>query len=490
MANDNNDINELVADDDDPTVELKAPTFADENASSLEVDAKTFDSQKEIDEDAASGVTVSELKADLRSREKTISQLQFDIEQLQAKWLGLETEIGAREEQTTQLNTDLSSLRDGVSRKEKLIKKRDVRIKSLKSEIRDRDEVFRQLQLRYDDLVASQHETDSAEDHDGPVADSPSPELTSQELQRRLDRSDDYADSMRQQTQDLIESNSDHAREIENLTRALSDVRRENAVLNEELELTVATLEENQASLDGIQSRHHEEIRNVRFELGQAQDTIVETADINTRLASDLVDAHGFKDELETMLGDVEEQSSGRIENLEREVGKLKGKSEILEHKLATKSEAISILLAEIAKKADRNETFDTIEDITQESGEYPVDRSFADTDSERHSPLERVTRVLIGSVDGQVLQFPLFKDRLTIGRTKDNDIQLKAAYVSRRHAVIQTVAEITRIIDWGSRNGIQVNSAKVSEHDLRHGDVVIIGNAKFRYEERKKRDA
>ena len=92
--------------------------------------------------------------------------------------------------------------------------------------------------------------------------------------------------------------------------------------------------------------------------------------------------------------------------------------------------------------------------------------------------------------MDDQELRFPLFKDRLTIGRTKDNDIQLRAGYVSRRHAVIQTDGDKTRIIDWGSKNGVHVNSTMVSEHFLHHGDIVMIGNARFRYEERKKRDA
>jgi pSer/pThr/pTyr-binding forkhead associated (FHA) protein len=100
------------------------------------------------------------------------------------------------------------------------------------------------------------------------------------------------------------------------------------------------------------------------------------------------------------------------------------------------------------------------------------------------------MTRVLIGTIGDQLLRFPLFKNRLTIGRTKENDIQLKAGYVSRRHAIIQTDGDTTRIIDWGSKNGIHVNSRKISEHFLSHGDVVTIGNARFRYEERKKRDS
>ena len=116
-------------------------------------------------------------------------------------------------------------------------------------------------------------------------------------------------------------------------------------------------------------------------------------------------------------------------------------------------------------------------------------ERSHSKDLPEQRAPTDRISRVLIGSVDDQLLRFPLFKDRLTIGRTKDNDIQLKAEYVSRRHAVIQTDGATARIIDWGSKNGIHVNSVKVSEHFLCHGDTISIGSARFRYEERKRRD-
>ena len=101
----------------------------------------------------------------------------------------------------------------------------------------------------------------------------------------------------------------------------------------------------------------------------------------------------------------------------------------------------------------------------------------------------ERLTRVLIGTLEGQELRFPLFKDRLTIGRTEQNDIQLKASYVSRRHAVVVTERDSARIIDWGSKNGVFVNSKRVTEHFLKNGDIVTIGTADFRFEERAKRE-
>ena len=100
----------------------------------------------------------------------------------------------------------------------------------------------------------------------------------------------------------------------------------------------------------------------------------------------------------------------------------------------------------------------------------------------------DRMARLLIGNVDGQELQFPLFRHRLTIGRTAHNDIQLKAAFISRRHAVIVTENEQTRIIDWGSKNGVYVNHSRIAEQIIKNGDIVAIGTAEFRYEERPKR--
>lgn len=484
MANDNNNINELVADDDDPTVELKSPAFVEGSDSELEADAQTFDSNNDPDRVSLAGVSVSELKSDLRSRQKTIGKLQFDIEQLHAKWLGLETEIGARESQTDQLNDELEASRDAVARKEKLIKKRDGKIKSLKSEIRSRNEDFHQLTKRFSELQHQADEIASSPSKSDAEAGAPPVELGASELLRKFKHSERYADELRQKTQDLIQANANYERDNAALTQQLDGAKASNRELVSEMAATKASVEELQGQLESIESKHESEIRILRFELGHAQDTVVESEDLNSQLASDLVDARGFKDELERMLGDVEESSAGRIEQLEKEAGKLNRTVERYEQKLTTKSEAITVLLAELAKKSEQMESISEIEDVIHDIDERMSERSA------KSAAVDRVTRMLVGTVDDQVLRFPLFKDRLTVGRTKDNDIQLKAAYVSRRHAVIQTDGDSTRIIDWGSKNGIEVNSSKIKEHFLNHGDMVTIGNARFRYEELKKRDS
>ena len=485
MANDNNNINELVADDDDPTVELESPNFAKSEDGDLEADAPTFDNKQDSESVSLAGLTVSELQSDIRSRQKTISKLQYDIEQLHAKWLGLETEIRAREAQTGQLHEELSSTWDTVARKESLLKKRDRNIKSLKAEIRSRNEEFNKLHSKFENLQRRVEADAQSQIQDDSASELPTNTTEAPELLARLKRSERYADSLRQSSQDLIKSNESFGREVSTLRRQLRNAITGNEELSHELEATRAIVDELREQLDSIDSRHQDEIRILRFELGHAQDTVVETEDLNSQLASDLVDARGFKDELERMLGDVEENSSQRIAELEKQLSKLKRVAESHEQKLATKSEAISILLAELAKKSEQIESIGEIEEVIHDIDERMSERSATGV-----PPTERITRVLIGTVGEQVLRFPLFKDRLTIGRTKDNDIQLEAAYVSRRHAVVQTDGETTRIIDWGSKNGIYVNSAKASEHFLKHGDVVTIGNARFRYEERKKREA
>lgn len=489
MPNDNNNINELVAEDEDPTVELQMPTSIPKSDDLAESDAQTFDSTEDADRELPAGVTVSELEFDLKSRKRTISQLQYDIQQLHAKWLGLETEIGAREEQTRQLNDEIKSLRESATRKENLVKKRDRKIKALKAEIRQREVDFRQLSSRCDDLQLTRVDTlPSVEDQSSLEAHHvPNPDAD--KFQKRLQQSEEYADSIRQQSQDLIESNTRFEREIENLSQSLLDAKQLNVQLRSDAALAAVKIDEIQNKLDASQAEHENEMRLLRFELGEAQDTAVQSDEMNSQLASDLVDARSFKEELERMLTEAEEQSSARVGELQKENTKLARKAESLEQKLSTKSEAISILLAELAKKSDHIESIGEIEDVIHDIDERMSERTSRNQESDKRVTVDRITRVLIGKVDNQLLRFPLFKDRLTIGRTKDNDIQLKAAYISRHHAVIETDGDETRIVDSGSKNGVQVNAERIDNKVLAHGDVVLIGNARFQYEERRKRD-
>ena len=223
----------------------------------------------------------------------------------------------------------------------------------------------------------------------------------------------------------------------------------------------------------------------IRFELGDAQATLSQHELVAEQLASDLVQTRSYRLELENMLAASEENSSSEIGRLEKENRRLLHDAENMRDKLRTKSDAINGLLAELTKNSQQSDPVDKIEEAIQE-----IDNRMSETLAERaHVERERVTRVLTGTIDGQELRFPLFKDRLTIGRTGQNDIQLKSEHVSRRHAVVVIEGDVTRVIDWGSKNGVFVNSKRVKEHFLKNNDIVSVGAAEFRYEERPKRD-
>ena len=482
----NNNTNELVSEDDDPTAELEILSF-DEPADQLEADAHTCDVNEAKVIIDASIESIPELQSDLRERKETISRLQYDIEQLHAKWLGLESEISARESQTEQLNEQVSSLQISLERKDKLLRKRDSKIRELKKEIRQREEQHRGLIRDFESLQQSLREAHE-EQRIRDSADLAIADLNRNELAQRLKRSEEYADSIRQQLQDMIASQGLVDSKLDKLRSSVLDAEDRVAELQDELESTNDDRESLQKRLDQLDEHHKEEIRILRFELGAAQNTMAESEQLNSQLTSDLIDTRNFKDELERLLGANEAESTEQIDTLQKEVDKLVREAEAYEEKLQTKSEAVTVLLAELAKKTEQIESIGNLEDVIHDIDDRITER--IDPLSAPRAPAERLTRLLVGTVDGQLLRFPLFKDRLTVGRTEDNDIQLKAAYISRRHAIIQTDREATRIIDWGSTNGVYVNSEQVKEHCLEHGDMVAIGNARFRYEERKKRDA
>lgn len=91
--------------------------------------------------------------------------------------------------------------------------------------------------------------------------------------------------------------------------------------------------------------------------------------------------------------------------------------------------------------------------------------------------------RFLVSEESGGQVRYALGR-RSTVGRTPDNEIQIDANFVSRRHAVILGSAQHCIIEDLESVNGVQVNGKRVTRHFLRDGDVVTIGRSTFSFVE------
>jgi len=89
----------------------------------------------------------------------------------------------------------------------------------------------------------------------------------------------------------------------------------------------------------------------------------------------------------------------------------------------------------------------------------------------------------LIISMDGTVLKdFPLSKERTTIGRKPHNDIMIDNLAISGEHAVVITILNDSFLEDMGSTNGTFVNGHQIKKHFLQAGDTIELGKYRLKY--------
>jgi hypothetical protein len=78
--------------------------------------------------------------------------------------------------------------------------------------------------------------------------------------------------------------------------------------------------------------------------------------------------------------------------------------------------------------------------------------------------------------------EYPLTKERMTIGRKTHNDIVIDNLAVSGEHAAIVTILHDSFLEDLDSTNGLEVNGARSKKHFLQNNDVIEIGKHKLKY--------
>jgi Protein of unknown function (DUF3662)/Inner membrane component of T3SS, cytoplasmic domain len=80
-------------------------------------------------------------------------------------------------------------------------------------------------------------------------------------------------------------------------------------------------------------------------------------------------------------------------------------------------------------------------------------------------------------------VKHPLDKPRLVIGRSRDCDITVEDANVSRRHTEIRVEDGAYWLVDLGSTNGVELNGKRVERERLEHGDSIVVGKTQLTFE-------
>ena len=83
---------------------------------------------------------------------------------------------------------------------------------------------------------------------------------------------------------------------------------------------------------------------------------------------------------------------------------------------------------------------------------------------------------------DQFVAEFRLMTGRSIIGRTPDNDVQIRSSFISRHHAQVVSDGTQSVIEDLNSTNGVFIRGQRMKHHVLADGDIIQLGEHKLLY--------
>jgi pSer/pThr/pTyr-binding forkhead associated (FHA) protein len=89
---------------------------------------------------------------------------------------------------------------------------------------------------------------------------------------------------------------------------------------------------------------------------------------------------------------------------------------------------------------------------------------------------------ITIPGKNSQPYRFKLDRNKVTIGRSADNDIVIDDPSVSSTHCTMERVDGGYILRDRNSTNGISLDDDEMEVVDLRNGDDVKVGDVKFEY--------
>ncbi len=96
---------------------------------------------------------------------------------------------------------------------------------------------------------------------------------------------------------------------------------------------------------------------------------------------------------------------------------------------------------------------------------------------------LERPNRLVMLAGPTPGAEYPLDRERLSVGRTEEASISINHNSVSRMHCEIHALGEGRfEIVDKGSSNGVRVNGSDLRRGIIEAGDVIELGDVRFKF--------
>ena len=246
---------------------------------------------------------------------------------------------------------------------------------------------------------------------------------------------------------------------------ALLPAAKDLAARTAELERTAATVAKLREELTAAQTNAEasEQLAQERADELVAMRDKLDDHTANVRRLEDDIQAleqvaEGLRLQLQTahdecaIMSDQREKARARSKQLTQEIFRRDHKIDELEADLAVHSEALAAI------RRDVNRIGDKAPPAVVEESEWLLE------------PIEHA---------GEMIR--LTGSMLTIGRTAENDIALHSKMVSRNHARLLIGPTGIIVEDAGSTNGCFVNGEQVRQHLMHDGDVLELGDLRYR---------
>jgi pSer/pThr/pTyr-binding forkhead associated (FHA) protein len=96
---------------------------------------------------------------------------------------------------------------------------------------------------------------------------------------------------------------------------------------------------------------------------------------------------------------------------------------------------------------------------------------------------LERPNRMVMLAGPTPGMEYPMERERITIGRAEDCTISINHNSVSRLHCEVHSLGEGRfEIVDKASSNGVRVNGRELKRGIIEAGDIIELGDVRFRF--------
>jgi chromosome segregation ATPase len=246
------------------------------------------------------------------------------------------------------------------------------------------------------------------------------------------------------------------------------------ATRTSELERSVAMVAKLREELAGAQmdAQASEQLAQERADELVAMRGQLDAAAANVVQLDDEIRDHeqvieGLRAQLQTahdecaIMADQREKARARSKQLTQEIFRRDHKIGELEADLAVHTEALAAIRRDVNRIGEKS-----VPAVVGEESEWVLE------------PIEHA---------GELIR--LTGSMLTIGRTAENDIALHSKMVSRHHARLLIGPTGIIVEDAGSTNGCFVNGEQVRQHLMHDGDVLELGDLRYRLRQRGTRD-